>query len=225
MPDTPHGPEIDNARLARGLAAWGLGQSADAANKRLQREFYEAAGPRVRQVVQARLVARPELREAAIQEALIALHRNAGAYEPARGSVLPWVSAIAANCAIDQLRKAGPPSDPLEDDGGPNEPPDPPGNRPGTALLRKQAARAIRLCLERLPATGAIPYRQAVLRSLDTDETLRQIAAELGRFDDAWSQPTEEQTRKWIARGLLKLQHCLESKGFAPASFGDHAHE
>ncbi len=234
MPDNADGQEIDNARLARGLAAWGRGRTDDPGQRRLQDEFYDTVGPRVEQVVHARIFGQPELRAAAIQEALIAIHRSAKSYDPARAGVLAWVSAIAKFCAFDQLRKRRPDDDaagggdPHPDHDGPDRPGDAPraaaSDGPEGRAAATQFVQALRDCVERLPDSGAIPYRQAFLLGVDSEQTIREIAAELGALDRAWLGATEEQARKWISRGIQKVRLCLESKGIRPGSLGDHHH-
>jgi RNA polymerase sigma-70 factor (ECF subfamily) len=67
---------------------------------------YDAHASHMRSLV-ARFFSRPFEREEALQEIWLLAHRMAGAYDPQRGEVLPWLRALGANRCKELLRAQG----------------------------------------------------------------------------------------------------------------------
>lgn len=69
-------------------------------------EVYDHHAADLRPVV-ARFFASPFEREEATQEIWMQVHRNVRAFDPARGALLPWLRALAANRCKEILRAQG----------------------------------------------------------------------------------------------------------------------
>lgn len=133
------------------------------------------------------------LAEEAFQEAFVAIWRNAGDFDPARGSALAWMAAVTRNRALDLLRKRGRSDRPLENDALEtllNE----------AATLRTEQADldALLQCLDRLEERP----RQAVVLAYCTGLTREELAA---RFE-----APANTVKTWLRRALAALRSCLE---------------
>jgi RNA polymerase sigma-70 factor (ECF subfamily) len=139
------------------------------------------------------LADRGEAEEAA-QEAFVRIWRNAGRYQPGRGSAAGWVVAIARNAAIDRARTRRAPTRDLAEvvdlaDGGPT---------PEASAVMSDERRRVEACLGQLPPDRARAVRAAYLEGYTYDELARAFAVPLNTM------------RTWLRRALLSLRACLE---------------
>jgi RNA polymerase sigma-70 factor (ECF subfamily) len=139
-----------------------------------------------------RLVRRRDLAEEILHDVYLRVWDRAGAYDPAKGSAMAWLVAIARNAALDHLRRHRR-EVPLEaDEGeGPADPFD---------LAQSSAARrALAACLDELEPEP----RRCVILAYRTGLTYDDLACRLGR-------PVGT-VKSWIRRSLLRLRACLEA--------------
>jgi len=164
--------DADLAAIVAGIAA---GERA------ALKQLYDRFGARLYGVAH-RILRDSALAEDAIQEAFVKIWRNAGRFDPARGSALGWVVIIVRRAAFD-LR----PRDPV------GEPVDIPVEQPETGMLDPGLARA----LEALPET----HRQALLLMYVYGLTHAELAAAMGA-------PLGT-VKSWVRRGAAALKECL----------------
>jgi RNA polymerase sigma factor (sigma-70 family) len=136
--------------------------------------------------------------EEVLQDVYVAVWHRAGTFDPARGSVIAWLVAIARNRALDRLRavrhrRSERPLDDAHADLADGQP---------SALSRieeHEAASALHRCLEGLeePQRGAI--RTAFLDGVTYEDLACRQGVPLGTM------------KSWIRRGLIRLRGCLES--------------
>jgi RNA polymerase sigma-70 factor, ECF subfamily len=118
-----------------------------------------------------RMVGERETAEEVVQEAFLALWRNAGRYQAGRGSVRTWLLSIVHHRAIDRLRGRAPVA-PLPGELGPDP------NAPDVWALTAQ--RLDRAAIAE--ALGGLPdeQRQAIELAYFSGLTQTQIASTLG---------------------------------------------
>ncbi len=113
----------------------------------------------------------PELAEDLVQEAMIAVWKKAGLYEPTKGSVTTWVFTIARNLRIDRIRRDV--HMPMTELGDYDEPSDAPE---GEELLgRKQEDGLVAKALKNIPDE----QRQVLILSFVEDMPQSEIATKL----------------------------------------------
>ena len=164
--------ETELAGIVEGIAA-----RDRAALKRL----YDGFGARLHGVAY-RILRDPALAEDALQEAFVKIWRNAGKFDPARGSALGWVVIIVRRAAFDVR-----PRDPVA------EPAEIAAEEPEPALLDPGLARA----LEALPET----HRKALLLSYIPGLTHAELAAAMGA-------PLGT-VKSWVRRAAAALRKSL----------------
>ncbi|MSP82193.1 MAG: sigma-70 family RNA polymerase sigma factor [Alphaproteobacteria bacterium] len=106
------------------------------------------------------------------QDAMLAVWRKAGQFDPGRAAVATWVFAIARNLRIDVLRRETHPEAPPEEAA---EIPDPTPAADATSDLARQGER-LRQAITELPADQAEVIRLAYF----SDKPHAAIAAQLG---------------------------------------------
>ena len=112
-----------------------------------------------------------ELAEDLVQEAMIAVWKKAGLYEPTKGSVTTWVFTIARNLRIDRIRRDV--HMPMTELGDYDEPSDAPE---GEELLgRKQEDGLVAKALKNIPDE----QRQVLILSFVEDMPQSEIATKL----------------------------------------------
>jgi RNA polymerase sigma-70 factor (ECF subfamily) len=176
--------EVSDEALLAGLGA-GDEQAAAAFVRRFQHRVFGMAFT----VVSDRALA-----EDVAQEAFARAWRHAGAYDPRRGAVLPWLLTITRNLAIDAVRaRRARPADPgglpavLEAAGpGPDE----------RAAASEDVAR-VRRALDTLPDE----QRRAVMLAVYGGRTAREV----GEIDDIPLGTAKTRIRT----GLIRLRDVL----------------
>lgn len=105
--DTQGNPVADaNAELAVIIAAIAAGERA------ALKQLYDRFGARLYGIAH-RILRDAALAEDAVQEAFVKIWRNAGKFDPERGSALGWVVIIVRRAAFD-LRPRDPVAEPVE---------------------------------------------------------------------------------------------------------------
>ena len=166
------GVDAELAAILSGIAA---------GDRAALKQLYDRFGARLYGIAH-RILRDSGLAEDALQEAFVKIWRNAGKYDPARGSALGWVVIIVRRAAFD-LR----PRDPV------GEPTDIPAEQPQADMLDPGLARA----LETLPET----HRKALLLTHVYGLTNAELAAAMGA-------PLGT-VKSWVRRGAATLRECL----------------
>ena len=117
-----------------------------------------------------------------VQETFVRVWRNAGRYDPERGSLHGWVMTIGRNVAIEMLRRTGREVAGYLHDGddGPPAGSDPANGRgderhPGEAIERDEVVQAVRA------AVADLPYdRREAVEQILNGHSLAAAAAHLG---------------------------------------------
>ncbi len=136
------------------------------------------------------------LAEEALQDAYVNVWRNAGAFDPAKGTAMTWLITLARYRALSLRRKAGRevPADieaEFADIGDPA-----PG--PLAEAIRGSDAAASRACLDELESQPRETVLLAYFRGLTHQELARHMNVPLGTV------------KSWIRRSLLRLKGCLD---------------
>jgi RNA polymerase sigma factor (sigma-70 family) len=142
------------------------------------------------------------LAEDIAQEAFTRAWRNAGAYDPRRGTVLTWLLSITRNLAIDALRLRHQAPTPAETMATLQIPSTDPG--PADITLRTERVRDVRGAVAQLPDH----QRRALVLSAFFGQTAQEIAAFEG------IPLGTAKTR--IRTALLKLKPMLIEESVAP---------
>lgn len=150
-----------------------------------------------------RVVRRHEWAEDVLQEAFLAIWRNAGDYQAALSPPLAWIGLVVRSRALDLLRRrAAEHADQSEEldetltDTLAGDAPD-----PQSLAATSQQARALHDCLQGLEHGPRQALSLAYLRELSHGELAAQLRLPLGTV------------KSWIRRGLEQLRRCMA--GFA----------
>lgn len=183
----------DGADIARTALAEALTRAAGGDQTALE-EIYRRTSAKLFGVILRILRDRSEAEEV-LQEVYVTVWRRAAAYEPAKGSVLTWLAAIARNRAIDRLRQRKASGAPIEDA---VMLPDP---SPAAADLLEADDRYRKLaaCLEGLEPRTAAVIRQAFFDGFTYEALAKQSNTPLGTM------------KSRIRRGLMALRGCMDS--------------
>ena len=158
------------------------------------RALYSEAGSKLMGVLLRILKDRQEA-EDALQETFTRVWLKARAYDPARGSGLSWMIAMARNLAIDRLRARAP----LTEDDSALEFVSDSAPRAETQLVAKGEARRIGECFDTLEPDRAQAVRGAYLDG----QSYQDLAL---RFDVPINT-----MRTWLRRSLISLRECMEA--------------
>ena len=158
------------------------------------RQLYDATSAKLFGVC-LRILSDKDESEDVLQEVYLTIWRRADRYEPARASVIAWISTIARNRAIDRLRARGPLAHAELVEGMDVE-----DESPGPEALVAQAGEHGRLqdCLGELDTRTQQVIRTAFFEGMTYEALSQRLGAPLGTV------------KSWIRRGLLKLRACLE---------------
>ncbi len=165
----------DETELAEILARIGANERA------ALKQLYDRFGGRLYGIAQ-RILRDPALAEDALQEAFVKIWRNAGKFDPARGSAIGWVVIIVRRAAFD-LRPREAPAAPVEIA----------DEQPETEMLHPGLVRAL----------GALPeqHRRALLLMYVYGLTHAELAA-------AMSAPLGS-VKSWVRRGAAALKEAI----------------
>ncbi|MCV9962479.1 sigma-70 family RNA polymerase sigma factor [Pararhizobium sp. BT-229] len=132
--------------------------------------------------------------EEALQEIYIKVWQRADRYAAGETNPVPWLSAIARNHAIDQLRARKPVANTIDEaydlaDSAPD---------PEKSAIIKAEGRKIDNCMAELEADRADAVRKAYVEGLSYQELAELFGTPLNTM------------RTWLRRSLLKLRECME---------------
>jgi RNA polymerase sigma-70 factor, ECF subfamily len=149
------------------------------------RSLYDDVGGLVLAIAN-RILRDGQAAEDAAQEAFVRIWRNAGKFDPARGTALAWIGTIARNTALDQVPRAAPAellevADTIEFASIAVDPPD--------ARLGQ--------CLGKLPRDHAIAIVTMYTYGLSHSELAEKLGVPLGT------------AKSWVRRGMAKLQEDM----------------
>ncbi|WP_245524499.1 sigma-70 family RNA polymerase sigma factor [Methylobacterium nonmethylotrophicum] len=156
------------------------------------RALYEAEAPRMLGVA-LRILRRRALAEEAVQDAFVQVWRNAGSFDPARGTGRAFLYAVLRYRALNILRGEARTdlTDELDYDVASEE------EGPEAVVARLSEARALRRCLD-----GLEPHRRnaivlAYAHGLSHGELAGRLGLPLGTV------------KSWLRRSLLALRECM----------------
>ncbi len=142
-----------------------------------------------------RLLRRRELAEEVLHDVYLRVWERAKSFDPARGSALGWLVAVARNTALDHFRRHRREVVGIEDmDLTVVEPAGP------DLAMASAARRALQACLERLEPEP----RRCVLLAYQHGLTYEEMAARLDRPIGT--------VKSWVRRSLSRLRLCLEGQ-------------
>lgn len=155
------------------------------------RELYRLTASRLNGVLRP-MISNRARREEILQEAYVKIWQNASRFDPQRGSAMMWMATVTRRLAIDELRRASPLTQSLDDD---------------EALMNSLAAEVPQLepfgadqlegCLKQLRSE----YRDAVVLAYLKGLTYDQLALSLNR-------PLGT-VKTWVHRGIIDLRECM----------------
>jgi len=136
------------------------------------------------------------LAEEALQDAYVNVWRNAGSFDPAKGTAMTWLITVARYRALSLRRNSGReiPADieakfaDLSD----------PAPGPLAEAMRGSEAAALRNCLEELEGQPREAILLAYFRGLTHQELASHMSVPLGTV------------KSWIRRSLSRLKGCLD---------------
>src|SRR5262245_51354030 len=135
--------------------------------------------------------------EDVLQDVYVTVWRRAALYDPARASPITWLVAVARNRAIDRLRSgaASRKLAPIE------EADDVQDATPGALdiVVKAEQQERLRTCLDELEEKTGKAIRSAFYDGATYEELAERMSVPLGTLE------------RWLRRGLLKLQACLEA--------------
>ncbi|HRF09486.1 MAG TPA: sigma-70 family RNA polymerase sigma factor [Xanthobacteraceae bacterium] len=144
--------------------------------------------------IAARIVKRRELAEEVVQEAFVAIWRNAARFDPSIGSGRAWVFQIVRNRALNMLRDT---SRELPTDSDVlNEAIDA-SSSSENAAERLADNSALRRCLDELEPRRRLGILLAFVEGLSHGEIAARLKVPLGT------------TKSWLRRSLIALRECL----------------
>ncbi|MGQ0677818.1 MAG: sigma-70 family RNA polymerase sigma factor [Rhodospirillales bacterium] len=162
--------------------------SVAAGDRQAFARLYQASAGRLFAVA-LRLLRRRDLAEEVLQEAFVNIWRNAGRYDPDRGSPFAWMATIVRYRALDVLRRD-------RETAMDREPADA-AIQPEAAAVSADA-RALQACLETLEQQTRRCIQMAFLDGYTHEELARRLDAPIGTV------------KSRIRRGLARLKACLE---------------
>ena len=120
--------------------------------------LYQATSPKLYGIIK-RIIKQKELSEEVLQEAYVKIWQQAHRYDHVRASPIAWLSVIARNCAIDEVRKRSLP--PAPEDAIVREAADDRSNPVRQADTNEQL-RKLMHCLEGLDAGSAGSHQTGI---------------------------------------------------------------
>jgi RNA polymerase sigma-70 factor, ECF subfamily len=126
----------------------------------------------------------------------VSIWRQAGRFDPEKGSAMTWMASVLRNRCLDMIR-ARRPEESIEDKPAWLEwPDDAPG--PLEAALANADGKALRDCLKGLEAGPRDAILRIYFEGLTHSELAERARIPLGTI------------KSWVRRGLMRLKRCLE---------------
>lgn len=183
-------PRKDSERLPELIARCALGDPAAFTS------LYRATAPKLYGVA-LQLLKREAWAEEALQESYIKIWRNAGSFNPDKGSPMTWMICIVRNQSLDIARKTECRAHEVEwkAETDPRRSGDDPALR---AEVSRELAR-LRQCLARLTDRQRCCILLIHHQGFTPTELARSLGVPLGTV------------KTWVRRGLIRLRECLRS--------------
>ncbi len=157
------------------------------------KRIYDAESARMLGVAQ-RLLKRRALAEEAVQDAFVLIWRHAARFDPERGSGLTWIYAILRNRSLSILldeKRIETSEDPVAEEMASDD------DDPETIMSKLSDAKALRACLETLPAQRRGIVLLAFVQGLTHGEIAGKLSLPIGTV------------KTWIRRSFMTLKTCL----------------
>lgn len=142
-----------------------------------------------------RIVRRRDRAEDILQDVYVKVWRRAGRFDPAKGSPITWLCAIARNSALNELRRSSRDQE-IPDDDFP-EVADTSIVAADDWLCAAEDSAALEKCLEGLRADHRRSIKMAFFEGFSHSELAEKVNVPLGTM------------KSWIKRGLAGLKGCL----------------
>ncbi len=186
-----------SATLAQLLAKVAL------ADQRAFAELYRQTASHL-YAVALRILREPAAAEEALQEVYVSIWHHAGTYVAAKSQPLTWLTSIARNRCLDQLRRRELDTFPLSAAGDDEPAFDVPSDSPTPAelLLAGAEAKSVRDCVDALDAGPKQAIALAFFQGLSHAELAAHLHEPLGTV------------KSWVRRGLERLKRCLDGAGY-----------
>lgn len=162
------------------------------------RHLYELSAPSLFGVALRILKQRDEA-EDVLQEVFVIIWKRAATYSASISQPMTWLTAIARNRALDQLRsRVRHQADSLDDDNDNHV--DIADDGPSPMALLEQAANALQVrdCLAAIDGSQRQCLALAYYQGLSHSEVAAHLGAPIGSV------------KVWLRRGLDKIKRCLE---------------
>jgi RNA polymerase sigma-70 factor, ECF subfamily len=186
-----------SATLAQLLAKVAL------ADQRAFAELYRQTASHL-YAVALRILREPAAAEEVLQEVYVSIWHHAGTYVAAKSQPLTWLTSIARNRCLDQLRRRELDTFPLSGAGDDEPAFDLPSDSPTPAelLLASAEAKSVRDCVDALDAGPKQAIALAFFQGLSHAELAAHLHEPLGTV------------KSWVRRGLERLKRCLDGAGY-----------
>lgn len=153
---------------------------------------YQATSLKLYGIV-VRIVGRRDLADEILQDLYVRVWQRAGNFDPASGSPITWLAAIARNLALDEAKRKTAAS--IED--FPEILQRPSGDDPSANQERNEEVRRLYACLDGLGRER----KEVVLLAYHYGMTREEISSRFGR-------PVAT-VKTWLRRSLAQLRDCL----------------
>jgi RNA polymerase sigma-70 factor (ECF subfamily) len=140
-----------------------------------------------------RILKRRDLADEVLQEVYLRVWQRARDFDPASGSPITWMAAIARNLALDEVRRKTAGS--LDD--FPEILQLPSGDDPAAEQERSEELRRLYACIDRLEADR----KELLLLAYHEGMSRKELSDRLGR-------PVAT-VKTWLRRSLAQLKDCL----------------
>ncbi len=161
------------------------------------RQLYALAAPKLTGLLMRMLKEKTEV-EDALQDVFIRVWDRAPAFDPAKGTGLNWLCAVARNHALDRMRsqrsRRQAQSVPVEDALNLAAP----GQGPEAQLMLRTEMEQVLRCFGELPTDRAEAVKGAYLMGLSYQDLAERHEVPLNTM------------RTWLRRALIALKECLD---------------
>jgi RNA polymerase sigma-70 factor (ECF subfamily) len=146
--------------------------------------------------ITVRILTRRDVADEVLQEVYVKIWERAGDYNPAYGSAISWMAAIARNRALDEVRRRKPTVSDLSDEAVQVADP---GMLASDAVELSEDYRRMERCLQ-----GLDPDKQAIVRLAYLEGWSRE------QLSQRFGAPVAT-IKTWLHRSLKQLKDCLSS--------------
>lgn len=160
-------------------------------------QLYNYTSPKLYTLL-LRILKKRSTAEDILQEVFVTIWNRAKDYHPAKGSVMSWISTIARNRAIGEIRKVNPLQNALGSDDFERVRDPMASVGPLEDAIKQSEAKHMQDCLEELNTQ----HKQSIFLAFFYGQTHEEI----GHYLDT---PLGT-VKSWIRRGMNQLRKCLE---------------